>query len=1160
MKLRLAVIALLGQAAGDLRGTHSRTGCSGNDLEIRCPGGTEIKILQALYGRFDSDTCQNVLSSFEDITKCSLPPKESQRVVGDICDHKSSCSITVNPTTFRNIQDPCPRTSKYLNVKYECQTVDFDCPGVAFSSSPPMDTFTTYRKEGAWATDPLDNEGRVYFLPWDQSGATELKEFRNLEDLQRSDQATYYRLSENRADGTGFVVRDRKLYYNKRQSRELVKYDLNRRFTERSVELPDANYYDTSPYSIDKNTDIDLAVDEQGLWAIYATESNDGRMVISRLDPDSMEIIETFNTDFEKTLVMESWMTCGILYAIQADSENLLFMFDTSTGKHITGPLANEISLPNLPAETTSVKYDPRLRSLQVWALGRALTYQLRFQPHYLLYPTTTKMTTTTRKATTKSTFPITMFEPKNCQSSEIFGLTFPDTKFGSWATVSCHDGKRSAKWLCGGQAENPMWKDEPEMTQCTSNWLLEQETNVDQMIISGVTLSQDLLGELEINRDNLRPFDLYATLDLVQRIHEQNPRLSDQGSLEQNLLQVIEIVMAARDTSVWSQLSKSLEKQLDSDSVILIQQLLSRMSCKLRLNLKSFVFSGLNTAFQCWLEPAGTANHASEFPVELTYTKNVPASAYQSLIKFNNDKKMWLGSLHTDCDRPVSQWPIKYTFRTGGNCAEGNNGCRTESIANNGTICDCSGSSGPIYLAQTGHNGDFIEEELTLTPLKSFDAAETALRAILILSALLHAASGVSSLLLKEASLVDVDGLHTAHRAVNFLMMITLITVSGTYSHMDKGEMSCSVISVFLHWLCVSSFTWCIVRPAYLALLCAAPLRNLTSGWWLHLAASGLPLLITAAASATQMFPSHTNLCLAGPSMAFTWSAAGPAVILASLSMLLVLYAATRLRDNSDYQLHLHQIKSSLLWVGLLTVLLACEWGLILLLFSSDPAQGQTIAIFLAAIALFHAASNFICHCLCNMKAQRGCKSVLSAFGVREPEIKETEFFWSTAAAHNRADYEHTLRPVGKVPDCVQMTYTTNSDNSKGYSTDQSTMQLCHPNQFVPNPANFQQQHLIASDVTRPASFGTCPASRISHAVPTQNNSQHGSVYNPNHSIIQNPSLPRMTYSDFRPTDGEFEFHQSQYRQPNQYQQQNIHPQQQRPLLNQHPNGDVEV
>ena len=48
------------------------------------------------------------------------------------------------------------------------------------------------------------------------------------------------------------------------------------------IDLPNANYHGTSPYAIELNTDIDLAVDENGLWAIYATEANLGNIVMSK--------------------------------------------------------------------------------------------------------------------------------------------------------------------------------------------------------------------------------------------------------------------------------------------------------------------------------------------------------------------------------------------------------------------------------------------------------------------------------------------------------------------------------------------------------------------------------------------------------------------------------------------------------------------------------------------------------------------------------------------------------------------------------------------------------------------------------------------------------------------------------------------------------------
>ena len=121
-------------------------------------------------------------------------------------------------------QDPCPATTKYLEYSYECVKSAFECPGAVMAAVFTKDHFTSYRQDGGWTTDAMDDASRVYYLPWDQSGAAEIKEFRNMEDLQHSQQLTYYRL-DDKADGTGFVVRDRKLYYNKRQSREVRYYN-----------------------------------------------------------------------------------------------------------------------------------------------------------------------------------------------------------------------------------------------------------------------------------------------------------------------------------------------------------------------------------------------------------------------------------------------------------------------------------------------------------------------------------------------------------------------------------------------------------------------------------------------------------------------------------------------------------------------------------------------------------------------------------------------------------------------------------------------------------------------------------------------------------------------------------------------------------------------
>ena len=70
---------------------------------------------------------------------------------------------------------------------------------------------------------------------------------------------------------------------------------MDKRRIQKHVELPNAGFGNQCPYQWRGSTDIDLAVDENGLWAIYATEKNDWNIVISRLDWDSMDVISLFD-------------------------------------------------------------------------------------------------------------------------------------------------------------------------------------------------------------------------------------------------------------------------------------------------------------------------------------------------------------------------------------------------------------------------------------------------------------------------------------------------------------------------------------------------------------------------------------------------------------------------------------------------------------------------------------------------------------------------------------------------------------------------------------------------------------------------------------------------------------------------------------------------
>ncbi|XP_078617820.1 protein eva-1 homolog C-like [Branchiostoma floridae x Branchiostoma japonicum] len=133
--LRLAHGQLTGISAASLRSFHVH-GCDGEHVTLRCPHGTTISIQRAMYGRQLSslEMCPSyalsaTLSAAEAARAAAqrLPIKEntncdsptSLQKMLDECQNKRHCQVQVHTQVFG--VDPCPGTSKYLEVKYKCK-------------------------------------------------------------------------------------------------------------------------------------------------------------------------------------------------------------------------------------------------------------------------------------------------------------------------------------------------------------------------------------------------------------------------------------------------------------------------------------------------------------------------------------------------------------------------------------------------------------------------------------------------------------------------------------------------------------------------------------------------------------------------------------------------------------------------------------------------------------------------------------------------------------------------------------------------------------------------------------------------------------------------------------------------------------------------------
>ncbi|XP_075471815.1 adhesion G protein-coupled receptor L2 isoform X17 [Ascaphus truei] len=486
--------------------------CEGYPIDLRCPGSDVIMIESANYGRTDDKICDADPFQMEN-TDCHLP--DAYKIMSQRCNNRTQCVVVTGSDVF---PDPCPGTYKYLEVQYECVPYIFVCPGALKEVVDSPYIFEAEQKAGAWCKDPLQAADKIYFMPWTPYRTDTLVEFASLQDFQNGRQTTTYKLP-NRVDGTGFVVYDGAVFFNKERTRNIVKFDLRTRIKSGEAIINYANYHDTSPYRWGGKTDIDLAVDENGLWVIYATEQNNGLIVISQLNPYTLRFEATWETTYDKRAASNAFMICGVLYVVRSVYQDN----ESETGKNTIDYVYNtklsrgesvDIPFPNQYQYIAAVDYNPRDNQLYVWNNNFILRYTLEFilqdlaqvpttavaeTPPAELFKTTISTTTTTSQkslisttlaagtkegsrgpkpppavSTTKNP-PLTSVFPlpeRFCEAKEARGVSWPQTQRGMMVERPCPKGTRgTASYLC--VISTGTWKLRgPDLSNCTSHWV----------------------------------------------------------------------------------------------------------------------------------------------------------------------------------------------------------------------------------------------------------------------------------------------------------------------------------------------------------------------------------------------------------------------------------------------------------------------------------------------------------------------------------------------------------------------------------------------------------------------------------------------------------------------------------------------------------------
>ncbi|NXB91581.1 NOE2 protein, partial [Vidua chalybeata] len=218
-----------------------------------------------------------------------------------------------------------------------------------------------------------NNGFRVWYMDGYYKGRRVL-EFRSLTDFVSGQNFVQHLLPHPWA-GTGHVVFNGSLYYNKFQSNVAVRYHFRSRSVLVQRSLAGAGYNNTFPYSWGGFSDIDFMVDESGLWAVYTTNQNAGNIVVSRLDPQTLEVLRSWDTGYPKRSAGESFMICGVLYVTNSHLAGAKIYFayrtDTSSYEYTDIPFHNQYS------HISMLDYNPRERVLYTWNNGHQVVYNV---------------------------------------------------------------------------------------------------------------------------------------------------------------------------------------------------------------------------------------------------------------------------------------------------------------------------------------------------------------------------------------------------------------------------------------------------------------------------------------------------------------------------------------------------------------------------------------------------------------------------------------------------------------------------------------------------------------------------------------------------------------------------------------------------------------
>ncbi|XP_035035255.1 gliomedin [Hippoglossus stenolepis] len=223
---------------------------------------------------------------------------------------------------------------------------------------------------GTWMKDTAQvNDERIWVA--EHFSGRVVKEYESIASFQSNtsdlvDVRKFYQ-------GCGHTVHNGSFYYHIAGTSSIGRFDL---LTKRlhTLTIDNALYHNLAYLLLNSKTYFKLAADENGLWLIFAS-STDESIMVGQLDQKTFSVTTYINTTYPRTKAGNAFIACGVLYVTDTKDTRVSFAFDLLKGK----PVNMTFDLRSPGGVLAMLSYSPKDRHLYVWDQGYVRLYVVHF-------------------------------------------------------------------------------------------------------------------------------------------------------------------------------------------------------------------------------------------------------------------------------------------------------------------------------------------------------------------------------------------------------------------------------------------------------------------------------------------------------------------------------------------------------------------------------------------------------------------------------------------------------------------------------------------------------------------------------------------------------------------------------------------------------------